>query len=750
MDTHIFNQRAFSLASSTLVYFDMAATLGVMVAGSVFNAAKSAVSEEVKKQVGEALMRQPQVQRFRKSLDTVRGRLVDRVRRGRKAISTAASSVSEAQQGHASVAGECDVGRLQDLVDFEDVWSDVKHDNEMTRMEYELEAGHEQHEHRPGVVRSRTVALQLTEEVRSSLEAMVARPRGSADFQVGEAEGAPSRAGSDEDEDGYASGRSSPEHSSGASGGERRAKFGGVERVRVPRRMSTQEASMVSENRKLQESILRGQREIEQLKVEFEKTRKKIESNHKKELFEMSVKAMEWQYWARCYGYEDGELLRREASKVWARKQLRESSDVLSCAIPPVGHERLFRDPCTGAVYYASDIKPQWVMVPPTVDPHPDRRLQSRVVYLTTDRLEGPFGATAATRPVIVPVHRVPVLGRPTRVTVPPNQRRPAMKTIEMGQWVRLEGIWHKVFVVVSNVPQRGVELCPVAYGMFGRHSSRSLPIPDFDRSRLPLMPLWTRSSAFYGPQDPFEDYAIYNNTVISALPEYHQWEKMPTTMSSTSVSFTTFTEARAHWGSVEEAAAMYQIILETGTRADVMIAFDAELSDRARMKCGDKSRLRFRRGEIGGSETQDCESAQFILELSEYVRHHNTTCTEPRHSGGDAAAGAVGPVIVGRHGRWIHSVIHMSRSFRVADEMAKLTDRRLISTDGSVVTHPRVMNFEETSGMDVNWTRVFHREWRGRSAGQSRMDSDDQCEEHYTIMTVTRILGASKTVEPF
>ena len=53
MDTRIFSQCAFSLASVTVVYFDMAATLAVMVAGSVFNAAKPAVSEEVKKQVGE-------------------------------------------------------------------------------------------------------------------------------------------------------------------------------------------------------------------------------------------------------------------------------------------------------------------------------------------------------------------------------------------------------------------------------------------------------------------------------------------------------------------------------------------------------------------------------------------------------------------------------------------------------------------------------------------------------------------------
>ena len=288
----------------------MAATIGVMLASSAFGAVKSAVSDEVKRQVSSTLMKQPQVQKMRKSIDGVRDRLMNRVRRGRKAVSATASSVGEERVGHASVAGERDVGRLEDLIDFEDEWEEIRQDNEVLRINAELDAGVPVEEQGVGVVRARTVALQLSDEVRWTLDQMVARSREAVSSRRVAEEGSMSRA-------------SSPEES---SDGERRAQFGGVEQVRVPRRMSTQEASWVAENARLQEKLIQAEKKIEMIKEQNKKSLKLEEARARREREEVERVAMEWQFWARCYGFDGVELLTYDAARVWARQQLRASA----------------------------------------------------------------------------------------------------------------------------------------------------------------------------------------------------------------------------------------------------------------------------------------------------------------------------------------------------------------------------------------------------------------------------------------
>ena len=266
-----------SVRIAQLADYRMAATIGVMLAGSAFGAVKSAVSDEVKRQVSSALLKQPQVQKMRRSIDGVRDRLMSRVRRGRRAVSAAASSVGGERVGHASVAGERDVGRLEDLVDFEDEWEEIRRNNEVARMNAELDAGERAEGQGVGVVRAATVALQLSEEVRWTLDQMVHRPRGEVSGVEVVGEGSMSRA-------------SSPEES---SDGERRARFGGEERVRVPRRMSTQEASLAAENARLQEKLIQAEKKIEMIKDQNKKSIKLEEARARREREEVEQIAME-------------------------------------------------------------------------------------------------------------------------------------------------------------------------------------------------------------------------------------------------------------------------------------------------------------------------------------------------------------------------------------------------------------------------------------------------------------------------
>jgi len=140
------------------------------------------------------------------------------------------------------------------------------------------------------------------------------------------------------------------------------------------------------------------------------------------------------------------------------------------------------------------------------------------------------------------------------------------------------------------------------------------------------------------------------------------------------------------------------------------------------------------------------------VLVLSDFVKSFGSVCVEPRHSAGGEVAGPIGVVLASRHGRWIHSIIPMSRSFRVAKLMEELRDLRLIAVDGSVVTRHRESTVSETAGIDITWDQVFHREWRERARGQDRMNPSDQYEEHLTIAVIymsisARTLGASKTL---
>ena len=321
-----------------------------------------------------------------------------------------------------------------------------------------------------------------------------------------------------------------------------------------------------------------------------------------------------------------------------------------------------------------------------------------------------------------------------------------------IGQWIKLEGIWHKIYVVVSNVPSRGQERCAVPYGMFGRHSARNLPLPPTEDLRLPVMPLWTQAMQYYGPQTPGEDYAVYNEFDIQPVYGSHRWTRMPTSFSTVSFSFTTFSGRRGHWGSVKQAATMSQLILETGTRADIMIGFDAEVSEARRIKCPNKSLIRFRRGVADDVNADECEPMQYVLILPDFVKNRASVCTQSRYPGTADLLSPVGPVIASRHGRWIHAVIHLSRAFYVQKELSLLEDRRLISPDGTLHVTPTTGPANVDAGMDVTWTRVFHREWRDRIVGQSRMNSHDHYEEHFSVVICVlnpsaRHMGAARTM---
>ena len=80
------------------------------------------------------------------------------------------------------------------------------------------------------------------------------------------------------------------------------------------------------------------------------------------------------------------------------------------------------------------------------------------------------------------------------------------------------------------------------------------------------------------------------------------------------------------------------------------------------------------------------------------------------------------------------------------------MEDRRLISPGGTLHTTPTTGMICLTAGMDVTWTLVFHREWRDRIVGQSRMSSHDQYGEHFSVVMCVlnpsaRHLGAARTM---
>ena len=264
------------------------------------------------------------------------------------------------------------------------------------------------------------------------------------------------------------------------------------------------------------------------------------------------------------------------------------------------------------------------------------------------------------------------------------------------------------------------------------------------------MMPLWVQPLNFHGPSDPYEEYSLFNDTRVPELPSEVWWRRLPTSVSSVSIGLTTFTSDRAHWGDAREAATLKQMILEAGTRGDLMLGFDVDIADGKRIACEAKSRIRFRRGAAGDPEANDLEAMQHVLTLSDFVKSFGSVCVEPRHSAGGEVAGPIGVVLASRHGRWIHSIIPMSRSYRVAKLMEEIRDLRLIAVDGSVVTRHREFTVSESAGIDITWNRVFHREWRERARGQERMNASDQYEEHFTVMVVymsvsARTLGASK-----
>jgi hypothetical protein len=154
----------------------------------------------------------------------------------------------------------------------------------------------------------------------------------------------------------------------------------------------------------------------------------------------------------------------------------------------------------------------------------------------------------------------VPPLGRAKRDTLRPDQRNPSVPMLVFGHWVRHEGVWHKVYDVAIPNGRLGVSREVVPRGRFSRYANRDMMLPEELRScRVSQCPLWTASYPTRGPVTLGDEYALYDDFKFKDLPqEPFQWQRMATTLSPVSVSFTECSGRRTHWGDHRQAAAIH------------------------------------------------------------------------------------------------------------------------------------------------------------------------------------------------
>ena len=303
-----------------------------------------------------------------------------------------------------------------------------------------------------------------------------------------------------------------------------------------------------------------------------------------------------------------------------------------------------------------------------------------------------------------------------------------------MGQWTKVQGVWHKVYRTQQPVPGRAAQLEIIPRGQYYQFAARQ--VPDVSLSvPLGLVPYWTKTRGHPLPMDPEADYALIPEVMFAHIRpgKIFEWETLPTSFSSQGVAVVDVGEQRSHWG--KSAAPMIQAIAEVGTRADITVVFDVEWSQRSRPNPTVRTGQRFRRGPAQENSEDECwsQSVQYVLAPAEHVPEHSSLATEPRVSAMKVSEEPVGVLVMCRSGRWVTSVMERQRSFNVEQVWTRAGRREAICPSGRKAEEgPRV----RSAGADMYWTRVFHRQETYRAL-RAITDRQDKAVEEYTILTL-------------